>query len=727
MKLRSQSLSVIVIATTALLFMATLLVGTIQMARFRKLEVQQLEDLSIYMTSVAEKMLEAQLRLNEDWSWWDATYDFARNKDLSYIDENIPPESLWDNGLTLIAVFDDDGVPIWTALRGKERPAVVTIPNPIIHSIREILTDQIQDEDCSLSGYGVLPILGITAITASSILQNDCSGPSAGWMVMVSIPDKSWFTPSRETAEVRLIPEDGMPERSFPENIFQDRVYLTVDLPEIKGTTSVKMVVDRPSHLIHAGESLLLWCILALVISSLIVGSGTLLWLDRKFFKRLESLEKQASRDTPLLLDDYQDDEIGTLCKAFNNLLRTRKRESLEDVLTGLENRRALEEKLADILDKSLPEKLQVGLIMVDLNGFKAINDRFGHSVGDRLLKEVSLRFLSVMDGKNSIARIGGDEFSAVVVGQDDIFSSTMAQSERILNSLREPFAMEDSSLLVSASLGIAFYPKDGETPDSLFRSADSAMYRAKRRGLGIAVYDEKKDGVDEESTKLDKNIREAMEKDAFHPHYLPEFHIQRDKGLRAIKVVPRCDELEGLPYMERAENTGIATQIDLAVLRKAIKEKPLTPLTMDLSSWHLWNGGLSLCLSGMLKDEGRDPSSLELSIDDALLARDVERLTSLLDELSSIGVSLAIRNFGKHYIPIDVLRKLPLKSLKIYPEMTKIDRTEEDLSYFALKTMIGLGERLSLDTVATGIDTEEQLDFVRKAGVSAATGAALG
>jgi len=146
----------------------------------------------------------------------------------------------------------------------------------------------------------------------------------------------------------------------------------------------------------------------------------------------------------------------------------------------------------------------------------------------------------------------------------------------------------------------------------------------------------------------------------------------------------------------------------------------------MDLSSWHLWNGGLSLYISGMLKDEGRDPSSLELSIDDALLARDVERLTALLDELSSIGVSLAIRNFGKHYIPIDVLRKLPLKSLKIYPEMTKIDRTEEDLSYFTLKIMIGLGEKLRLDTVATGIDTEEQLDFVRKAGVSAATGAAL-
>ncbi len=717
-KLRHQTRSLIFTSTAGLILVAVLLIASIHSSRFMSLEKQITQEAFQCSLSSARNAREAQARLNSDWAWWDASYRFLTDGDPNYLEEHVPPEILWENKLYFAAILDREMSIRWGGTLGDRYPEV----NPLTEEQSQIVLDIIRMNPVPkgqiLSGYTVLSEEVTVAITVGEVLRNDKSGPPAGWFLLASRPGYSWFGPS---GHIRITP-GSTGHAPHPLTIFGGKTMVSQQLPGFRSLEPAILTVIRPAAVIEAGDNLLQMSVLALILSGTIIGFATYSWITRNFINRIEFLRRQINTETPSPLRDSIDDEIGDLCKAFNDLLYALQRqgeihrlESLQDPLTGLANRRLLDDKLHKAISY---EKRPLALIMVDLDGFKGVNDSLGHSVGDELLKQVGSRFNSLAGDSDTIARIGGDEF-AVLVGRIDNEEEALSICRRIRGVLLQPFNVESSSLQISASLGLALYPRDGDNQKDLFNAADSAMYRAKKTGAGLVTYDRYLDSANPYTMEVDRLIKESLDKGLIEPLYEREFYLAGD-GVRSYLIRPHCPGVDRDDLISRSRLNGTAATIDLMILRKALKERREGRLGLDMSLWHLWNEGLPLALSGILKDEDTDPSRLELSFDIRCLENHRDRCMVMMERLSSCGVSLSIRGFGEHYVPIEIIRALGLKSVKISMKAIENAKGDEPSNHL-IRSMVTLARKLGMETVVTDIAGEEDLTHLKEMGFIAA------
>lgn len=719
LKLRHQTRSLIFIATAGLILVAVLLIASIHSSRFRSLEKRITQEAFECSISSARNAREAQARLNSDWAWWDASYRFVTEGDNNYLKEHVPPELLWENRLYFAAIVDRDLSIKWGATLGHKYPEI----GPLTEEQEQVVMDIVRMNPIPkgqvLSGYTVLSGDITVAITVGEILKNDKSGPSGGLFLLASSPGHSWFGPS---GHIRITP-GSTGHAPQPLTIFGGKTIVSRQLPGFKSLEPAILTVIRPAAMIEAGDKLIQMSVFALILSGAIIGLATYSWITRKFINRIEFLKRQINIENPSPLRDSGDDEIGDLCIAFNDLLGTLKRqgeihrlESLQDPLTGLANRRLLDEKLHQAIAYG---KGPIALIMVDLDGFKGVNDSLGHSVGDELLRQVGERFNSLVGDKDTIARIGGDEFAVLAeeIGNED---NALTLCRRIRGILLQPFSIDNSSLQISASLGVALYPKDGEDRMSLFDAADSAMYRAKRTGAGLVPYDPSLDGIDPETERIDERIKDALEKGLIEPIYEEEVYLDDRRTVRSYVIRPYCSEVPLSDLRQRSRINGTAAAIDLMILRKALRERKGDLLGLDMSVWHLWNEGLPLALSGILRDEGFDPSRLELSFDIGCIENHRDRCLMMMNRLSSCGVSLSIREFGYHYVPVSTIRELNLKSVKIPSRLILSPGQDQALNYL-IQAMVTLATKLKVETIVTDLEPYEDIDRIRDMGFIAA------
>jgi len=412
------------------------------------------------------------------------------------------------------------------------------------------------------------------------------------------------------------------------------------------------------------------------------------------------------------------------------------RRLAYEDDLTGLGNRRCFGEALRRAIELGRQQLAPLAVLFLDLDDFKIINDTLGHSVGDRLLRTVADRILAVVSDPPgaastagaSVHRLGGDEF-AVVLPRIVEADQPLDCARRILDRLREVVELDGYEVNVTASIGIARWPDEGEDPETLAQGCDTAMYHAKRQGRGLyRVYDASMRESVERRLQLESRLQGAIERGDLHLHYQPKVELAtgRVAGLEAL-LRWNDDELGVIgpdEFIPLAEGTGQILELGPWVLREAARQSAAwsrdgvteVPIAVNVSSSQLDAGALVAAVREVLAETGIEPERLELEVTESALLRDELPAIELLHEAKALGLGLALDDFGTGYSSLSYLRQLPIDTVKIDRSFLE-NITADPAAHALLGSILSMIHILGLKVVAEGVESEHQRDLLQEMG----------
>ena len=410
------------------------------------------------------------------------------------------------------------------------------------------------------------------------------------------------------------------------------------------------------------------------------------------------------------------------------------------DALTGLPNRRFFLQQLEQALVFANRNDRMLAVLFLDLDRFKLVNDTLGHGVGDRLLQDVADRLLRCVrrsdclaraeeDGPPSlVSRLGGDEFT-IMLSDIDHFQDVAKVARRILEAVSFPYVLEGQEVFVSTSIGISLYPFDACTANDLIRNADGAMYQAKEQGRnGYQIYDESMNAKALERIILESQLHKAIKEEEFAIYYQPQVS-GRTGEVVGVEALVRWNSrdfglVEPARFLPLAEEIGLVVMIDRWVMRNACRQHKcwldagLAPITLalNISGQHFAKSDLLETVTGILAESGLDPGLLELELTEGVLMAHTEKTVKTLKSLKAMGVRLAIDDFGTGFSSLSYLKRFPLDVLKIDRTFIKDITDDPDDAAITLAT-IEMAHTLKLQVIAEGVETEAQLDFLKKHG----------
>lgn len=415
------------------------------------------------------------------------------------------------------------------------------------------------------------------------------------------------------------------------------------------------------------------------------------------------------------------------------------------DEVTKLPNRAFFKEQLSQAVEDSRLKGQTLALLYLDLDNFKRVNDTLGHSVGDVLLCEVAKRLvLNVRSGdavhktkrvadNETLARLGGDEFTVLLTELREPADAGVV-AERLIEALSKPLTLGQHEITVNASVGIAIYPENGTDAESLLRSADMAMYFAKRDGGGgVQFHTEAMHSAALRRLTIENHLRAALERGELDVHYQPQVDVTTGDVV-GVEALARwhseyLGEVAPVDFIPIAEDTGLILTIGEWVLRTACAQCKAwhdegIPLRMavNVSVRQFAQNGFPARVSSILSQTGLDPSSLELEITESVLMKEGASALGLLKELKGLGLKLAIDDFGTGYSSLNYLRQFPIDHLKI--DRAFVCHTTADAGERAIATaVIAMGQSLNLRVTAEGVETASQLRFLSEHSCNEAQG----
>jgi diguanylate cyclase (GGDEF)-like protein/PAS domain S-box-containing protein len=393
------------------------------------------------------------------------------------------------------------------------------------------------------------------------------------------------------------------------------------------------------------------------------------------------------------------------------------------DTVTGLPNRYLFHDRMSQTLAQAQRNRWQVGVLFIDLDRFKAVNDTYGHGVGDRLLSEAAARIKECVRGGDTVGRLAGDEFAVVLANLDKADDAGLV-AQKIVTALVAPFDLDGNQIYISASIGIALSPGDGSGPDALVRNADTAMYRAKEQGRNsYQFYLPQMNERLVERLTLEARLRGALERGEFVLHYQPKVDLATGaiSGLEALLRWKHEDRLVSpAEFVPILENTGLIVPVGEWVLRSACRQIKRweqqglapRPVAVNVSARQFQRQNLAEMVGRALKDTGVEPGLVELELTETLLMGDAEEAVQTLLQLKALDVRLAVDDFGTGYSSLAYLKRFPLHILKIDRAFVRDAISDPDDAAIAL-TIINLAHSLKLKVVAEGVETEAQLNFL--------------
>jgi len=408
---------------------------------------------------------------------------------------------------------------------------------------------------------------------------------------------------------------------------------------------------------------------------------------------------------------------------------RKRYEEQLEyqathDQLTGLPNRNLLGDRINQALLNSTRNRFQVAVMFADLDVFKYINDSLGHNLGDEVLKIVAKRIADCMRAGDTVARLGGDEF-VVVISDPSAADGAAKIAHKIQKTISEPIMLNEQELVVTCSIGISIFPKDGGDAQALMQNADVAMYRAKELGRnGFQFYAAEMNMASLAHMTMEKHLRKALERDELSLHYQPKVSLFTGlmTGMEALLRwrSPELGMVSPANFIPLAEETGLIEPIGEWVLRTACAQNkawqdaglPALRVATNLSVRQFRQTDISRVIRRTLEETGLEPGYLELEITESLVMQDSDRVLTILNEVKDMGIHLTMDDFGTGYSSLSYLNRLPFDKLKIDLSFVR-DITSNPNSAAIAKTIIAMAHSLRLKVIAEGVETEGQLNYL--------------
>ncbi|MES2356162.1 MAG: EAL domain-containing protein [Pseudomonadota bacterium] len=404
------------------------------------------------------------------------------------------------------------------------------------------------------------------------------------------------------------------------------------------------------------------------------------------------------------------------------------------DALTGLPNRLLFQDRVSQAIAQAQRSHHRVGMLFIDLDHFKDINDSLGHQIGDRLLRAAARRLQRCLRAGDSVARLGGDEFVISAPTLDDENSVALIAG-KVLDALRRPFLIDQHELHVAASIGISLYPTDGRDPEALMRAADTAMYYAKERGRdNFQFFTSQLNEVAQRRLTVANRLHQALERGEFVLHYQPCVDLDSGRVFSAEALIrwdqPQMGPVSPGEFIKIAEETGLIVPLGEWVLRAACEQLKqwrqagysTLRIAINLSPHQFRRPGFADLAARVLEESGVPPAALEMEITEGVLMLQNPENQAILQQLADLGIHLAVDDFGTGYSSLAYLQRFPIHSLKI--DQSFVNGIEVDANDTAIvSAIIAMAQSLRLRVVAEGVETAEQVTFLKVRGCDAVQG----
>ena len=454
---------------------------------------------------------------------------------------------------------------------------------------------------------------------------------------------------------------------------------------------------------------------------------------EGEIFMRRKNGEKFPSWAGITAVHDNEGDLVSYVCFFVDISERKANEARIEtlayyDALTGLPNRLLFQDRIRTALQLAERRGECAVVLFLDLDRFKPINDTLGHAAGDVMLKEVARRLNDCVRDSDTVARMGGDEFTILLPGlvdREKAMAAAIHVAEKILAVLAPAFVLQEREFFISASIGLALYPQDGVEPNALLKNADTAMYHAKSIGKDtFQFYQAEMNARASERVSLESDLRHALQDDVLQLHYQPQFDCVSGRLTGAEALLrwthPERGAISPAVFVPIAEEIGLIGALGDWVMDQACRQMalwrdagcPLPRLSINLSARQFTDGHLAAQVGGVLERHRLEPSTIELELTESVLLQDVDETMQTLTALKSLGVAIAVDDFGTGYSSLNYLKDFPIDTLKI--DRSFIQAMHDDSRDTLLaQAIVAMGRSLQLRVIAEGVETREQLSLL--------------
>lgn len=703
---------------------------------YSHLENQTLVDNIDRSQSALEQVISSVELSVKDWSIWDDSYQFAKDKNTQFIKSTLALSSFQSIDMDIILFYDTNGKLIYSGAVDSARTKEIAVPKELLAAITPN-SPLVKQPDINTTTKGLLSLpSGILLIASHAIINSQGQGPSHGSLIMARYLTEDVINNIIKLTKLKIslfrLPEAMSNKKILP--VYKSLVTTKADeivihdenlngyrfLYDINNTPIAILNIECARKIYHIGLDATRYANVVVFIYSLFVTFVLWLMLQLLIVKRIEKLGKHMN--SPKSIGYKFSEVLGNLPDEVASVA-TLYHQASHDPLTGLANRSKLHHVFAQLTGSLKNKDQKIVIMFIDIDHFKRINDTLGHNVGDELLMVTAKRLSASLRDEDIAARIGGDEFLVMVScdEQDQIESIT----NRIFKSINRPFTYNNHEVFVSSSMGICVYPDDGDSIEKLIQQADLALYHAKEHGRRHYQFysDSLKQNINDANLR-EIELQSALDQKQLCLYYQPIYNL-RTKQIASLEVLIRWNHpTKGL--LSAAEIIPIAERTDLIypmgewIFKTACaqvktwqnKGLPVVPIAVNVSAAQMRQSSLSETIIDALQTTSLDSHLLEVEITETGFIDITPGLLKELEGLKASGIKLTIDDFGTGYAGLGYLKSLPVSKLKIDQSFIRDIQTDPDDKAITL-AIIAIAHQLNLDVTAEGVENIEQYNFM--------------